>query len=186
MLADGPGADAVGIDAFSYGSAYVYNNGNITVTADESYGADTLIYAEGATAIGINAVSGVYDEQYPDLVNTLLDGPNDVNVVNGPLGVVTVLANGTAIGINANALADGGVYVYNAGSVSATSVYADAWGIVGITNGLGNIEIYNSGSVTSSAYDRADGIDAWAYGDGAASVTNSGSVYRDQLLRVRR
>ena len=60
VLADGIGAEATGIYCGKcIGTVYVLNNGQITVTADESYGTTlTAVETPDASATGINAVSG--------------------------------------------------------------------------------------------------------------------------------
>ena len=131
--------------------------------------------------------------------------PYDVNVINGPAGVVDVYSAGNAVGMNGFS-APGKCLCDKQGSVTVEAVsFADGIFVRRLATGKatsksrtpvrstcsastrmrtdlcrgawrGQCSVNSSGSIIVTADDEAYGIYAYAHGDGNVDVTNSGSI----------
>ena len=136
---------ATGLSANSrFGSTYVYNSGDLTITG------------ELENAYGINTSGSGFEEfNYGETGYT--------NVIN--LGDITATSDAFAVGIQARQTY-GNILIYNSADVSAivdNDDYGSAFGLVGL-NVYGNVNIINVGDVTVAAGGNTGGIIADSIG----------------------
>ena len=151
--------DVVGVYAYAPGgAASVSNSGSIT--ASTAAGMASGVFAAGATA-DVDNSGDIAADGYTWAAGIEAQGDDSAYVNNS--GIVSASATayapadeeagteavyGHAYGIYATG-GDGGVLVYNTGSVSASGPYAT--GIFGYDNGTGGVAIGNFGDVTATA-----------------------------------
>jgi hypothetical protein len=200
------GASILGINAYGYDVAAVYNSGHITVYAQGGgYGTGIMAIAFAGDIIvdnsGTISATSLDDAQGIDVSGN--DG--DVTVTNTASIVATSLdgdAYGIFVGVygygditidndaqvTSSAGTDGsatgihvGIYyadavVNNTGTISVTSVDGQTYGIYAYHDLDGDITINNGGLVTLDGAGYAYGVYAYANGDGNLTINNTGTI----------
>ena len=165
--------DATGVEAIAYGSgnATATNSGAMSVSSAYALAQGMYVQAQGggdasatnSGAIDVSSQHGLGTGIYA--ASTLAYATVD------NAGSVDVAAYYSALGIGVSGMY--GATVYNDGSVSATSYYYDATGILAVSQ-FGDVLVDSSGGIDVSGYSGATGI--YAQTSGALDVSLGGSV----------
>lgn len=157
-----------GLSAVSaYGDVSIVNNGSVRV---DSTGVGVGVYGAGAGNISIT--NNGYVDAYGVDVGVGLAGFSDSGVSIENFGAVYA---GSKYGLSAGIFANGDdVDVFNAGFISSTSVFGDAFGVSAYA-GYGQASVRNAGDIEAvSFYGTATGIEALGFG--GVDVTNTGYI----------